>query len=206
MTQGPWNCATALAAMGFILMAAPLAAQWSAFDSVNEYGEVTGKAAASEWTAPVRPLAAPYEDVKARVVVNDFGVHLEFTVPPNLVGGQTNDGYDPHYLRGRWDGVPVSSFMVDQGWGDTSLHFYADKKKVRRIVRHEALSVAMDWCRAGRLELFAHGCQRCVGGSRGSGAVNHAGMVPVPVDFVKSRLSRRYLGDEIEPSGLVYGL
>lgn len=68
------NCAAALAAMGFILMAAPLAAQWSAVDSVNEYGEVTGKAAASEWTAPVRPLPPPYEDVKARVVVNDFSL------------------------------------------------------------------------------------------------------------------------------------
>lgn len=127
----------------------PLLAQWTVVDSVNEYGEVTGKAAASEWTAPARRLAAPYEEVMARVVVNDFGVHLEFTVPPNLIGGQTNDGYDVHHLRGRWDGVPVASFMVDQRWGDTSLHFYADKKKVRRILRHETLTVAMDWYGAG---------------------------------------------------------
>ncbi len=150
--KGHGDCVAAVVAMVLILVAAwtaPLAAQWSTIDSVNEYGEVTGKAAASEWTAPVRQLAAPYEEVMARVVVNDFGVLLEFTAPPNLVGGQTNDGYDTHYLRGRWDGVPVSSFMVDQRWGDTSLHFYADKKKVRRILRHETLSVAMDWYGAG---------------------------------------------------------
>ncbi len=150
--KGRSNSMAALVAMVLIVVAAsptPVGAQWSTVDSVNEYGEVTGKAAASQWTAPARPLAAPYEDVMARVVVNDFGVHLEFTVPPNLVGGQKNDGYDIHHLRGRWDGVPVSSFMVDQRWGDTSLHFYADKKKVKRILRHETLSVAMDWYGAG---------------------------------------------------------
>lgn len=115
----------------------------------EDMARLRDEAATSEWTAPARSLAAPDEDVMARVVVNDFGVHLEFTVPPNLVGGQTNDGYDTHYLRGRWDGVPVSSFMVDQRWGETSLHFYADKKKVRRIPRHDTLSVAMDWYGAG---------------------------------------------------------
>ena len=36
--------------------------------------------------------------------------------------------------------------------------------------------------------------------------MNHAGLVPVPADFVKSRLNRRYVGDVFERLSLVYGL
>ena len=104
------------------------------------------EAAASPFTDPIRTLSGAYEGTKGRVVVEGCGrVYLEFTKAPNLVGGTTHDGYDTHHLQGKWDDVPVASFMVDQSWGENVLHFYADKRKIKRLGSHRTLSVALNW-------------------------------------------------------------
>ncbi|MCY3968442.1 MAG: hypothetical protein OXG74_00790 [Acidobacteria bacterium] len=129
------------------LVATPLTAEpWHTITITDTWGDPVMEAAVSPFTPPIRNLPGAYEGTTARVVVEGCGrVYLEFTKTPNLVGGTTQDGYDTHHLQGKWDDVPVASFMVDQTWGENVLHFYADKRKVKRLGSHRKLSVALNW-------------------------------------------------------------
>lgn len=132
--------------VALILPSASLAESWKVIDIVDAYDEPVGKAAASPWTGPVRPLPFPYEDVKARVVVDlskssrSPRVRLSFTRLPNLA---LQAGYPP----GRWDDDPVR-FLISHQDGERSIHFGGHRKKVQRIMQHETLSIVLDWYRA----------------------------------------------------------
>lgn len=130
-----------------MLAAAPIAAEgWRTITVTDTWGEPLTEAAVSPYTAPIRNLPGGLGGTTARVVVEGCGsVYLEFTETPNLLGGATQGGYDTHHLRGKWDDVPVASFMVDQAWGENVLHFYTDKRKIKRLERHNTLSIALNW-------------------------------------------------------------
>ena len=123
------------------LVAAPaLAEEWRALTGVDEWGEPGGKLAVSPWVEPVRPLGFPYEDVTAilkvegcdSTVTDSLGFFsLQFSDPPNLTGGEIEDGYTTYDIQTRWNGSVQVESSIRQNWADNRLSILsADRRAV----------------------------------------------------------------------------
>lgn len=124
--------------------------EWRTITFQDEWGEPAGKGAVSPWVAPSERMSFPYGSVRGRLMVEDCRhVAIRFTESPNLLGGDTRDGYSTHRLRARWNDGTAFTLKADQTWGGRDLSLVGDKVSVLRIKSNDTLAVALDWYREG---------------------------------------------------------
>lgn len=99
---------------------------------------------------PDSPMDSPYDDVTSHIVLGcvdgDLAFYLFFSTPPNLIDGETKDGYDLHKIDVRFDDE-ISRATVYQSWGGQGLHTWAPSYDwwVRNIIASDQLKIRLNW-------------------------------------------------------------
>lgn len=106
--------------------------------------------ASSEEEAAYGQLSWPSSDVTAHITVgNDRGdmfVVLVFSQSPNLVGGQTEDGYSIYKLPISFDGK-AKKLTVTQKWGSPNLYAQYPSWFIKKMKSAKEIKIRMPWYR-----------------------------------------------------------
>lgn len=138
--------------------AAEQAGSWQTITVKDEWGNPTGTAAVSDWTASSQEMSPPYHDVLVRMMVKGCrDVSIEFTKSPNLLDGIHRVGvfnralYSmTHRLRAKWNDGREFRVRARQDVGGKDLHFF-DRLKLPQIRGNETFSVLLKWYGSGRV-------------------------------------------------------
>lgn len=118
---------------------------WGGISFVDEFGDVSGRGAASAWVGPVRPMSFPYGDVKARIVVDCYDAWVRFSKAPNLTGGNIRNGYTRYSLAVRVDGKAAGRRGATQAWGSEDIRFTPDWDAISALSSGDSFAVAVPW-------------------------------------------------------------
>ena len=124
---------------------APVQAQWSRVNFVDEFGDVTNQGARSTPVGSLRPMSFPYGDIEAQVFVNCDRAWIRFSDTPNLTGGNTRDGYTSYSAAVRVDGNDVGAWVVQQSWGDNDLRFLNNSQAISVLSSASTFALALNW-------------------------------------------------------------
>ena len=117
---------------------------WRTMPFVDEWGDVDGMGAVSAVEQPVNPTSFRYLTVEGRVFVSCTAVWLRFNRSPNLVGGETEDGYSRHRLQARFDGDNPMELAVTQQWGSEDLVVRSSEFR-SRLAQGRQVEVVLPW-------------------------------------------------------------
>ncbi len=144
-----------------------LRSEWSMIHFVNEFGERTDQGAMSREVSPRRPMAFPYGDVTARIIVDCDRAWVRFNDSPNLTGGDIGDGYEQHAVVVRVDGEE-SRWPVRQTWGHDDINFVGASQAIAAfsgganfdlaVPWYGEGSVAFSWSLAGAADAIQQSC------------------------------------------------
>lgn len=142
---------TFLAAM-LTLTGLPVEGQgrWSTINFVDEFGDVTDTGAVSPKAKPIRPMSFPYHDVTARIFVDCQRTWIRFTEVPNLIGGDTKDGFTTYKVPIRIDGNR-KELSVSQTWGDKDLGFRFNTSLATSLSSGSTIAVSLPWYGQGNV-------------------------------------------------------
>ena len=121
---------------------------WRVTTSVDEMTGARSAYATSPRVGPTERMDFPYGDTEAWM---GFGcdrssewAYIGFSVAPNLVNDETQDGYSTSESRVRWDDrIEMTGFS--QPWGETVLHFRLDAPAIANMQAANTALIEVAW-------------------------------------------------------------
>ena len=137
-----------------VSLSMPVLAQWNVSNSTDEMTGKTISYCYSPLTSPTKSMGFPYSDTQALLLIGRDGdsewVCIGFTIEPNLLNTDTEDGYNVISTRVKWNDNVVNQRFI-QTWGEKSILFFSDDKTViQNIMESNSLLVELDWYGNGK--------------------------------------------------------
>ena len=136
-------------------------ASWEYREKVDRMDGTFSAYASSSETQADPAMSFPYADVRSSIVyscdnkTNDWA-YLWFSTRPNLSGGDNEDGYSMHTIRGKFDSQPSQNIRMIQRWGGSTLQLDRRKlnnsiKVINNMKKYDSLLISLDWYGQGNI-------------------------------------------------------
>lgn len=151
----------------------PSLGQWRVSSSADQMTGERSVYASSRRVSPTASMGFPYNDAEAWLGFGCNGrsewAYVGFSDQPNLIGTDTESGYDTFITRVKWDNnVRNTGFL--QTWGESFIHFRNDGRAIANMIASSTVRVELSWYGEGQVyfDFSLDGSSAAIGQARGS--------------------------------------